>query len=1260
MNSLFEQVNELINERTGGNVKPLQPSIGGPQVSINPNVVPQDAGVQIQFQKLQSTVNALQTTVSNLKEHIIYGLDTYAVGGNIIAVTAGKIFTRDGVVEFNTVGRFAIPESNEVHTQISIDTSAIKTLYLTLSTNNNLTVNEFITNDDLIIAKIVISNIDGDIENDANESRTNNYIVSGKDLVFNSQFKLDDDTKLAIRDVLTEVMAENLTGELKLNEGLKITNQNNSVQLTSNEMGIYDGTDKLAEFNKDGIGFYQSNGQALAQYTRSGATIGQIRITPTTLQSMNFNSGARGFRIESDGDAEFNNVTVRGTIVARDGTIGKWLIARDRLTNTGDTTGLAPQDYPFYAGASFDNRATAPFRVDTAGEVWATNAHISGIINATYISATSGMIGGWTIQEGLLSGGVMKLYASGVINSTNFNVSNTGVVSATSAVLKTATVSGAITCSTLTANTAGTIGGFTIGTTTLSAGGTLVLDSSGDGELTIGNPSSTHIQIAGGATSYIQSSNFDNSLTTPKGFRLSSDGIIEAVDGYFSGKLKSNVFVKDEVNVIAGDLILANSSRLTEAASTTEVNLSIESGVFSIDDLLKVSNNSDVLKVIGVYNGGITILDASATNYITGQTGVTSYPIWKSFYIPFGSGGTFYTVFNIVSITSGNTLVHEWSPPSVQGRTFFTTPGIKIVSGTNLLDDTIYNTYFFIDGGTVEIDIISVFKTISHPTFKRSDVIYKIGEYDTNDKGYIELLGNDNIIKIHDVDDSTGTTTNNTVVELGLLTQGTKAGQYGLYAQTAEISGNITATTLTTQSGIIGGWTIGATTLSGGSTILNSDGTITCRKLVADTSGTIGGWSISSDKISASNLILYSSGVIYSDNFSVGNTGILSATGAVITGSTVVSGNITAKTLTCDSGTIGGWTIGANSLTGGSTVLNSTGEISSTGLTINSKIDPTDKYGMSVQLQTLSSFVPGNLYYGFKLNFGDGVTFSITSGTYITANWNEVHLDLVDANQNAGKFGTFSRAKGESFYNYGVYGVASGEATWNIGTAGVANSHGTSTSDIYRTYGGSFIADSTVHASGGGSWCYGLHTQASADEGRAYGIYTSAFGGTSGTATGIYAFATGAATNYAGYFQGNVHIAGTLSKTAGSFDIPHPNLEKPKNTRLRHYFVETPSAGGNIYKYQINCKMGENILELPDYFDYLNKDNLVYVTPFKHFGIGYGEVIDNNCIVNVNQNGIYNILIFGDRKDELAIKEFNKYGIEYINNDIIEHDNIKN
>ena len=136
--------------------------------------------------------------------------------------------------------------------------------------------------------------------------------------------------------------------------------------------------------------------------------------------------------------------------------------------------------------------------------------------------------------------------------------------------------------------------------------------------------------------------------------------------------------------------------------------------------------------------------------------------------------------------------------------------------------------------------------------------------------------------------------------------------------------------------------------------------------------------------------------------------------------------------------------------------------------------------------------------------------------------------------------------------------------------------------------------------------------------------------------------------NYA-QVNGNLSVSGSVSKGSGSFDIAHPDPAKKDTHRLRHYFVETPSAGGNIYKYQLDCKEGENYIDLPDYFQHLNTDSLVWANPFKHFGRAWGEVVEGGKRVKIvcEQSGVYNILIFGDRKDEIAVKEFDQYGVEY-------------
>jgi hypothetical protein len=80
----------------------------------------------------------------------------------------------------------------------------------------------------------------------------------------------------------------------------------------------------------------------------------------------------------------------------------------------------------------------------------------------------------------------------------------------------------------------------------------------------------------------------------------------------------------------------------------------------------------------------------------------------------------------------------------------------------------------------------------------------------------------------------------------------------------------------------------------------------------------------------------------------------------------------------------------------------------------------------------------------------------------------------------------------------------------------------------------------------------------------------------------------GAANGPAGVFHGDVTVFGTLTKNGGSFRIDHP-LD-PQNKYLSHSFVESPDMM-NIYNGNIvtNDK-GEAVIELPPYFEALNKD----------------------------------------------------------------------
>lgn len=92
---------------------------------------------------------------------------------------------------------------------------------------------------------------------------------------------------------------------------------------------------------------------------------------------------------------------------------------------------------------------------------------------------------------------------------------------------------------------------------------------------------------------------------------------------------------------------------------------------------------------------------------------------------------------------------------------------------------------------------------------------------------------------------------------------------------------------------------------------------------------------------------------------------------------------------------------------------------------------------------------------------------------------------------------------------------------------------------------------------------------------------------TSGSAIAVYG-ATSSASGLAGYFVGNVQVVGTLIKSSGSFKIDHP--VDPANQYLYHSFVESPDMM-NVYNGNATLdEKGEVWVELPAWFEALNRD----------------------------------------------------------------------
>lgn len=104
------------------------------------------------------------------------------------------------------------------------------------------------------------------------------------------------------------------------------------------------------------------------------------------------------FGVTKTGALYASNATITGSITATSGAIGSFTLDSTYLQSSDKTVGLSAtaSDWAFWAGGA--NTNNAKFRVNHAGQLWATSATISGSI-----TATSGKIGNCSIENGTLN-----------------------------------------------------------------------------------------------------------------------------------------------------------------------------------------------------------------------------------------------------------------------------------------------------------------------------------------------------------------------------------------------------------------------------------------------------------------------------------------------------------------------------------------------------------------------------------------------------------------------------------------------------------------------------------------------------------------------------------------------------------------------------------------------------------------------------------------------------------------------------------------
>ena len=114
----------------------------------------------------------------------------------------------------------------------------------------------------------------------------------------------------------------------------------------------------------------------------------------------------------------------------------------------------------------------------------------------------------------------------------------------------------------------------------------------------------------------------------------------------------------------------------------------------------------------------------------------------------------------------------------------------------------------------------------------------------------------------------------------------------------------------------------------------------------------------------------------------------------------------------------------------------------------------------------------------------------------------------------------------------------------------------------------------------------------------------------------------GATGGLAGHFSGNVEVTGTISAPTKNFKIDHP-LD-PENKYLYHTSVESPDMM-NIYNGNIiTDENGEATVQLPEYFQALNRDFRYQLTVIGAFAqaIIADEITRNRFVIRTNDPNV--------------------------------------
>lgn len=666
-----------------------------------------------------------------------------------------------------------------------------------------------------------------------------------------------------------------------------------------------------------------------------------------------------------------------------------------------------------------------------SGDVTATTGSIGGfVIGADYLRDAANAFG---LASTVTSADDVRFWAGSTFanrDSALFKVTEAGVLTAQS----------------------GTIGGWTIGATTLSATGIIL--NAGNQKITVGSIDPSI--IVDGINKNIRTSAYSSGT---EGWRITKDGDAEFNQITARGEFHTSVLSYGSVHVTAGSSLLAFSGG------------TLKNDIFTIDNAASAALETGITDIILLETGDEMLIEDSVTLDVNDPpTGhIQTFSVSDILRIKDGSGNdNWFTVASVVN----NTTYYSYVCTKASGSNVTFYAGAAVAdygpSGQGLIFSTV---------DSVNAPYISVQTHAGSPWSAITERL-RMG----NLNGYMDYATS---IYGFAVGSSSGTNANITIDPTNgiRIRNGTTNVMSIDNAGNATFSGSITAT-----SGSIGGWTIGAASITDTAATTGMSSAVTAGDdirfwaghvtpgsapfrvteagvLVASsatisgsitaTTGTIGGFSIGATTIEASNLTL-TSGAAGTANITVG-------TGSTAAGlnSPSASGDIAfwaGSTFANKSGapftvTAGGALIATSATINGSPILNQDifGDGSDGAATYSGAGTTTltsDKFYTNLSLDTSRVFVPN----GFAV-FVNG-TLTIGSSAYISADGNSSNNGGDASGGGPGSGGTAGAALSSNRYFgslAGTAGGAGGSGGTGAGGVGTVGSNGTATTSSLNT-----------------------------------------------------------------------------------------------------------------------------------------------------------------------------------------------------------------